>query len=253
SEKIETTPPHDQLDQPYKEFLIKPKNPKDEKAVFTADYLNQLIEKSHSILISHEVNKKRLNEGKLRATHIWPWSGGKKPLIQSFHEKYSLSGSVISAVDLIFGLGIAAGLEPIHVEGATGLPTTNYQGKVDAALNELQKKDFVFLHIEAIDEMGHTGDPFKKISALEDFDLKVVKPFIQAESLFNNELVIAVLPDHPTPIKIRTHTNEPVPFVIYNPQKPINKDRFFSEKEAENGELDLVTQGEDFIKLFLNK
>lgn len=253
SEDINSTPPHDQLDKPYTDFLAKPVDPADEKAKTTADYINLLIENSHRPLIEHEINKKRLDSGKRMATHIWPWGGGKKPNIKPFNEKYGLNGSVISAVDLIFGIGIAAGLEPIHVEGATGLPDTNYEGKVAAALTELNKKDFVFLHVEAIDEMGHTGDQDKKSSALKDFDQHVVKPFIKAEEEFNNELVIAVLPDHPTPCEIRTHSREPVPFAIYNPKKASKKNstRKYSEKAGKEGEYGLVENGEEFMKIFL--
>ncbi|MGQ4872557.1 MAG: cofactor-independent phosphoglycerate mutase [Promethearchaeia archaeon] len=254
SENIITTPPHDILDKQYLQYLIKPKDINDNRAKLTAEFLNQLIEKSHKILIEHPINKKRKKEDKLAATHIWPWSGGKKPNMKSFKEKFGLTGSVISAVDLIFGLGIAIGFEPIYVKGATGLPDTNYKGKVDAAFKELKKKDLVYLHVEGIDEMAHTGDPKKKIAALENFDKKIVKPFIKAEKKFNNELIISVLPDHPTPIKIRTHSGDPVPFVIYNPKKarknPLN--RGFSEKEGAKGELGLIKNGDDFINLLIN-
>ncbi len=254
SEKINTTPPHDQLDKPYKDFLVKPIDSNNKKANLTADFINQLIEDSYHHLVEHEINKKRLERGKLMATHIWPWSGGKKPDIKQFKEKFGLIGSVISAVDLIFGIGIAAGLKPIHVKGATGLPDTNYEGKVEAALNELKEKDFIFLHVEAIDEMGHSGDPRKKISALQDFDQRIVKPILEAERKFNDELVIAVLPDHPTPCEIRTHTKEPVPFVIYNPKNAQKRDtpRNYSEKAGKEGECGLVENGEKFMDLFLS-
>ncbi|MFX1338017.1 MAG: cofactor-independent phosphoglycerate mutase [Promethearchaeota archaeon] len=253
SENLLLTPPHDQLDKPYKNFLAKPKDPSEEKAKLTAEYLNSLIEKSHKLLIEHKINKKRAKDGKRMATHIWPWGCGKRPNIVPFHEKYGLYGSVISAVDLIFGIGIAVGFGAIHVKGATGLPDTNYHGKVKAALNSLKKKDFVYLHIEAIDEMGHTGDPEKKIAALIDFDQYVVGPIIKAEKMFNNELVIAVLPDHPTPCKIRTHSNEPVPFAIYNPLNisKAKKPQKYSEKAGENGEYGLIQNGEDFMRIFL--
>ncbi len=253
SEKLKLTPPHDQLDKPCKDFLAKPNDPNDEKAIYTADFINKLIEKSYKPLIEHEINKNRAKNGKRMATNVWPWGGGKKPEIEPFNKKYGLTGSVISAVDLVFGLGIAAGLEPIHVEGATGLPDTNYRGKVKAGLKELKKKDFVYLHVEAIDEMGHTGNPKRKIAALRDFDLKIVKPFIEAEKEFNNELVIAVLPDHPTPCEIRTHTNEPVPFAIYNPKNDLKakSSRKYSEKAGKEGEFGLIENGEEFMRLFL--
>ena len=186
------------------------------------------------------------------ASHIWPWSGGKKPDIESFNKKYGLNGSVISAVDLVFGIGIAAGLKPIHVEGATGLPNTNYKGKVNAAINELINKDFVYLHVEAIDEMAHTGDPQKKMDALKKFDENIVKPFLKAEEDFKNELVIAVLPDHPTPCKIRTHSADPVPFAIYNPSNKLEVSRKYSELSGKEGEYGLIENGEDFMNLFLS-
>ncbi len=254
SENVDLMAPHDLLNKPYKDFLCKPSDPNDEKARITSEFINQLIEKSHDLLINHEINKKRIKDGKIPATHIWPWSGGKKPDIQPFVKKYGLTGAVISAVDLMFGLGIAVGLEPIHVEGATGLPDTNYKGKIDAALKELRKKDFVYLHIEAIDEMGHSGDPKRKMAALEDFDAKIVKPIIEAEKEFNNELVIAVLPDHPTPCEIRTHSREPVPFVIYNPKKlrKSSETRKYSEKAGKEGEYGLIENGEEFMRLFLS-
>ncbi len=254
SENLNLTPPHDQLDKPYKDFLAKPKERSEEKAKITADYINDLIEKSHKLLIKHNINKKRAKAGKRMATHIWPWGCGKRPSIVPFYEKYGLNGSVISAVDLIFGIGIAAGLEPIHVKGATGLPDTNYRGKVKAALKSLKNKDFIYLHIEAVDEMSHTGDPNKKLAALNDFDRYIVKSFIQAEKKFNNELVIAVLPDHPTPCKIRTHSSDPVPFAIYNPQSEASAKatRKYSEQTGKEGEYGLIQNGEEFIHLLLN-
>lgn len=253
SENIISTPPHDQLSKPYKEFLPKSNDLDDEKANMTADYIIKLIERSHKPLIEHKINKNRAKNGKRMATHIWPWGGGIKPNIEPFNKKYGLNGSVISAVDLIFGIGIAAGLKPVRVEGATGLPDTNYKGKVEAALKELKEKDIAYLHVEAIDEMGHTGHPKKKITALKDFDQYIIKPFIDTQDEFNNELVIVVLADHATPCKIRTHSNEPVPFAIYNPKKEskIISSREYSEKSGEEGEFGLIENGEEFMKLIL--
>jgi len=253
SEKIATTPPHDILDKPYKDYLPIPQDSNNQKAQKTVNKIIKLIEKSATLLIANEINQNRKSHGKNIASNIWPWSGGKKPIIEPYNEKYSLEGSVISAVDLIFGLGIAARLQPVHVEGATGLPNTNYSGKVNAAINELKDKDFVYLHIEAIDEMGHTGDPQKKIAALKDFDEKIMKPIIQAESQFQNDLVIGVLPDHLTPCKIRTHSHEPVPFAIFNPKQERFTKRKFSEINGKNGEYDLIEKGEKFMKIFLNQ
>ncbi len=253
SENVQTTPPHDQLDQPYKDHLVRAIDSNDLLAINTAQKINELIEKSVQILSNHPINKKRRENGMSEATHIWPWSGGKKPDIRSFKDKYGFEGSVISAVDLIFGIGIAAGLKPVHVEGATGLLDTNFEGKVAAALNELKERDFVYLHVEASDEMGHAGDIEKKIEALELFDSRIVKPIIEAEKIYNNELVIAILPDHPTPVKIRTHSGEPVPFAIYDPRSSTKNtiERRYTEDSGRLGELGLIKNGEDFMNLFL--
>jgi len=253
SDQILTTPPHDVLDEPYKDHLPQPQNITNKKAVKTVNKIIELIDKSNAFLIEHEINKERMKRGKNMATHIWPWSGGIKPNIESFKQKYGLDGSVISAVDLIFGLGIAAGLKPIHIKGATGLPDTNYKGKVDAAIRELYERDFVYLHVEAIDEMGHTGDPKKKKAALKDFDTKILKPILKAESQFRKDLVIGVLPDHPTPCKIRTHSKDPVPFAIYNPKDEKLRKRQFSESNGKAGELGLIKNGEKFMRTFLNQ
>ncbi len=254
SAQLELTPPHDQLDKNYKDFLVKASNLDDKKAIMTANYLNELIEASNTLLINHEINKKRLKEGKLIATHLWPWGAGKKPNIEPFVKKFGLKGAVISAVDLIFGLGIAAGLEPIRVKGATGLLDTNYEGKVAAALNFLEKNDYVFLHVEAADEMSHAGDIQKKLIAVQDFDNHIVKPIIEAENKFNDDLVIAILPDHPTPCKIRTHTRDPVPFAIYDPSniKTSNLSRNFSEQSGKKGEYGLIKNGEEFMRILLD-
>jgi 2,3-bisphosphoglycerate-independent phosphoglycerate mutase len=255
SDKIICTPPHDQLDKPYKDFLIAPMDEKNTKAVYTAEVLNKLIEESRDLLVNHSINEERANNNNNIATNVWFWSGGKKPSLVPFKKKYGLTGGVISAVDLIFGLGVSIGLEPIHVKGATGLLNTNYAGKVQAAIDVLKNKDFVYLHVEAPDEMGHAGDYKKKIQAIEDFDAKIVKPIIEAESLFNNDLTIAVLPDHPTPVKIRTHSRDPVPFAIYSPKKaktPPIKKQYFSEKNATNAEFGEISSGEQFINLLID-
>jgi 2,3-bisphosphoglycerate-independent phosphoglycerate mutase len=254
SANIHLIPPHDYMGHRYEDILAKPIHPNDEKEKKTATIINELIEESTRYLTEHEINQTRARSGERMATHIWPWGGGKRPNIKPFKEKYGLSGSVISAVDLIFGIGIAAGLEPIRVKGATGLPDTNYQGKVDNAMQQLKENDYVYLHIEATDEMGHTGDPQKKINAVELFDQNIVKPFVEAENDFNNQLVVVVLPDHPTPCEKRTHTKEPVPFAIYKPQKalPVRSSRNYSESSGKEGELGLIEDGEEFMRLILN-
>jgi 2,3-bisphosphoglycerate-independent phosphoglycerate mutase len=254
SENIICTPPHDQLGKPYQDFLIQAKDPEDEKACWTAEHLNELIERTSPYLLKHPVNIARKKKGEKMATHIWPWSPGKKPAIQSFAEKFGKTGSVISAVDLIFGIGIAAGLEPIHVEGATGLPDTNYIGKAEAAIETLQQKDFVYVHIEAPDEMGHAADWERKKQSIEDIDEKVLGTILNAKDQFEEGLSIALLPDHPTPCEIRTHARDPVPFVFYNSLTDSEvrvPERRFIEASGKDAELGLIPDGESFMKLFL--
>ncbi|MBN2435056.1 MAG: cofactor-independent phosphoglycerate mutase [Spirochaetes bacterium] len=172
-------------------------------------------------------------------TDIWLWGAGKKPALKRFSEKYSISGVTVSAVDLIHGIGRAAGLNPVAVDGATGYLDTNYKGKVDAALNAFETHDFVYLHIEAPDETGHEGSLEKKRQAVEDFDLKVVGPMLEGMKKFN-DYTILLMPDHPTPVSVRTHTSDPVPFAFIStePQFEDIHRKFsasgYSEKEAKN-------------------
>lgn len=185
----------------------------------TADLLNALILKSQELLASHPVNLKRVAEGKDPANSIWPWSPGYRPKMEPLSQKYPQikKGSVITAVDLIRGIGRYAGLRCIDVEGATGLYNTNYEGKAAAAIEALKTDDFVYLHIEASDEAGHEGDVNLKLQTIENLDKRAVGPIYEAVKDWDEPVAIAVLPDHPTPCEHRTHTNEPVPFLIYYP------------------------------------
>jgi 2,3-bisphosphoglycerate-independent phosphoglycerate mutase len=255
SDQLICTPPHDQLDKAYAQFLVKPKDPTDLIAEATAHKLNSLIERSAPILADHSINKSRIAGGKLPATHVWFWSGGKRPNILPYSQKYGKTGAVISAVDLIFGIGVAAGLEPIHVPGATGLLDTNYAGKINAAIDALTQKDFVYVHVEAPDEMGHAGDLEKKIQAIEDFDRNIVGPAIRAQERFSEGLRIAVLPDHPTPIQIRTHARDPVPITICdvkNPRIHHHSAQKFTEKESLKGDLPFFRSGAEMIQYFFD-
>lgn len=214
---LDCTPPHDVPGQPFEPLLVKATSP---SGMETARLLNNLILKSQELLKDHPLNIQRKNDGKDPANSIWPWSGGNRPhmktLEQMFPDKIH-SGAVITAVDLIRGIGRYAGLECIDVEGATGLADTNYEGKAKAAVEALKHSDFVYLHVEASDEAGHDGDVALKLQTIENLDKRIVGPVMNAVKDFDEPVSIAVLPDHPTPCKHRTHTNEPVPFLIYYP------------------------------------
>ena len=246
--RIHCTPPHDVPGTPFRDVLIRPEAA---EAQATADLLNGLILRSQKLLENHPVNIKRKAEGKDAANSIWPWSPGYRPRMQTLMERFGIdSGVVISAVDLIRGIGVYAGLKPILVEGATGLWNTNYEGKVAAAVAALKDNDFVFLHIEASDEAGHEGDYNLKIKTIENLDSRVCKPILEAVQQMNEPITIAVLPDHPTPCRIRTHTGEPVPFLIYWPGDHADSVERFSEHSAQQGSYGLL-EGEQFINEFL--
>ena len=243
---LQCTPPHDVPGTLFREVLVQAETP---EALETADLLNGLILKSQALLASHPVNQKRIKEGKDPANSIWVWSPGYKPDMQTFQELYGKSGSVISAVDLIKGIGVYAGLEPIEVEGATGLFDTNYEGKAQAAIEALKTDDFVYLHIEAPDEAGHEGDVHLKIRTIEDLDSRVIGPIYEAVSTWDEPVAIAVLPDHPTPCRLKTHTKSPVPFIIY--KRGIEPDRVtrYDEESAKTGAYGTLV-GDQFIHTF---
>lgn len=247
---LSCTPPHDVPGTEFKKVLIQAN---DEASKETADYLNQLILKSQELLKDHPVNLKRIAEGKDPANSIWPWSPGYRPKMDTLKDLYGIkSGSVISAVDLIMGIGVYAGLDVIHVEGATGLYDTNYEGKAQAALDALKKQDFVYLHIEASDEAGHEGDYKLKTRTIEDLDAKVVKTIYEETQKWDEPVAIALLPDHPTPCALKTHTNKPVPFLIYRPNDDADVVTKYDEFDAVNGEFGLKV-GDEFMKLLFNK
>ena len=237
--RLDCTPPHDVPLHPFRPLMIKPEAP---EAQETADLLNNLILQSQEILKDHPVNLQRIAAGKDPANSIWPWSPGYRPAMQTMQEMYGFKqGSVISAVDLIRGIGVYAGLEVIDVEGATGLYDTNYEGKAHAALEALKTNDFVYLHVEASDEAGHEGDVDLKIRTIENLDKRAIGILFEELQKWDEPVAIAVLPDHPTPCAIRTHTNTPVPFLIYKPgQEPDSVTRFdeFSVLEGKHGILE---------------
>jgi 2,3-bisphosphoglycerate-independent phosphoglycerate mutase len=245
---LHCTPPHDVPGTPFADVMIKALS---EEAVGTADILNELTLKSQKLLENHPVNIKRKALGKDPANSIWLWSPGYRPQMLTISQLFGVkSGAVISAVDLIKGIGVYAGLRPIIVEGATGLYDTNYEGKAQAAIDALKQDDFVYLHIEASDEAGHEGDVDLKVKTIEYLDSRIVKPIFEAVSTWNEPVTIAILPDHPTPCSIRTHTANPVPFLIYRPgQQPDGLSRY-DEYEAQKGSFGSL-RSEEFMKLLL--
>jgi 2,3-bisphosphoglycerate-independent phosphoglycerate mutase len=220
---IVCAPPHDHPNEEWRPLLVKAEEnaPQEEgrmSAQETADLLNDLILRSQELLGQHPFNIERAKRGERQANSIWPWSGGYRPSMQTLAEQFPQlkSGSVISAVDLIRGIGRYAGLDVIEVEGATGLADTNYEGKTQAALEALREQDFVFVHVEASDEAGHDGDLDLKLRTIEQLDRRMIGPIYEEVKTWDEDVCIAVLPDHPTPVEQRIHVSEPVPFVIWH-------------------------------------
>jgi len=241
---VECTPPHDIQDKDVTDYL--PRGDGD-------DVINQLMESSYDVLSAHPVNKSRAEKGKRQANSIWLWGQGRRPLMPTFREKYGLEGAVISAVDLTKGIGIYAGFEVITVPGATGWIDTNYVGKAEHALWALKTKDIVYLHVEAPDEAGHTGDVKNKLRAIEDFDEFVVGNIIHGMKQFDAYRIM-VLPDHPTPLEIRTHTADPVPFAIYdNARERAGDPVQYDERIAERKDALIIKEGHTLMDYFLTQ
>ena len=239
------TPPHDILDKKISDFL--PRGP-------GSSALLDMMVRSSSLLKEHAINKERIKKGARPANSIWIWGEGRKPALDSFYEKYKLEGSVISAVDLIKGIGILAGLQPVKVEGATGTINTNFKGKANAAVNELTgDKDFVYLHLEAPDECSHQGDTRKKVKAIEIIDREVIGPVKEALDRQGADYKMMILPDHYTPVSVRTHTSEPVPFMIYDSsRKAYSRSERFDEFSAKRTGL-YFKQGYKLLDHFFKK
>lgn len=248
NKEIICTPPHDVPGTKFEDVLVKSASP---EADSTAKLINDLIIKSQQILPKHPVNIKRIKEGKDPANSIWPWSPGFRPQMQTLQERFGIkTGSVISAVDLIRGIGVYSGLIPIIVEGATGLWNTNYEGKAEAAIDAIKNNDFVFVHVEASDEAGHEGDYELKVKTIESLDARICKPILEATSKMDEPVSIAVLPDHPTPCKLRTHSDKPVPFMIYKPGETPDNINEYNEFSAQKGSYGTL-KNDEFIKEFL--
>jgi 2,3-bisphosphoglycerate-independent phosphoglycerate mutase len=222
-EGMETTPPHDITDQKTAAYMPKGDG---------AERLLELMTASQRILAEHPLNKRRQAEGHRQATSIWLWGQGKAPQLPPLTQRFGITGGVISAVDIIHGLGVYAGLERIHVPGITGFLDTNYVGKGEYAVRSLEKNDLVFVHVEATDEAGHMGDVEKKIQALEDFDEKVVGTVLKGMA-HRKDYRILLMPDHPTAIALKTHVADPVPFVLFSAKDPQNNGNVgYNEKDA---------------------
>lgn len=234
------TPPHDITGKAILDFLPKGDG---------ADVLANIMNSCQMLFHNHPVNKKRVEEGKLPANSAWLWGQGKLPNIVPYRNTFGLNGAVISAVDLIKGIGICAGLDSINVPGATGYIDTNYLGKAQAALNALENHDFVYVHVEAADEASHAGSMEHKIKAIEDFDRQVVGTVLDGLKKYESYAVLCC-PDHPTPVRIMTHTSEPVPFVIYRGSKTVgNGANSYCESEAKK--TGLVVKGHELMPMLL--
>jgi 2,3-bisphosphoglycerate-independent phosphoglycerate mutase len=245
SVNVECAPPHDIIGKEITEYLPKGRGDK---------FLQNLIKQSVGILEGHSINIKRKASGKKPANSIWLWGQGKKPVLPTYQEKYGLKGALISAVDLTKGLGIYAGFEILSVPGATGWLDTNYSGKAEYALNALRDVDFVYIHVEAPDEAGHSGNCKDKIKAIEDFDSFVVGRVMKGLQERFGDYRVLLMPDHATPIKVRTHTDEPVPFVIYDSRfKRNNEGVTYDESISERNDIVVIEEGYRLMDYFIKE
>jgi 2,3-bisphosphoglycerate-independent phosphoglycerate mutase len=243
---FKATPPHDIPGAPWESLLVEHTCSEGKE---TAELLNGLIVKSREILANHPVNRTREAAGKDPANCISLWSSGYRPAMETFGEKFALSGAVVSAVDIIKGIGVYAGMDVIPVNGATGLADTNYEGKAEAAVKALKDHDFVYVHVEATDEAAHEGNIDLKIKALEYLDKRLVKYIVEKTAQMDEKVSIAVIPDHATPCKLRTHTHDPVPFIIYNPDLSGDDVVEYNEETTEKGYYGIL-RGDEFIRAF---
>jgi 2,3-bisphosphoglycerate-independent phosphoglycerate mutase len=246
NEIIECTPPHDARGEEISKILPKAET---QEAKGVGELLSRMILDSKMVLQNHSVNFARRKAGKRPGNMIWPWGGGRKPVMPTFKEKYGVDAAVISAVDLVKGIGVCAGMTVVDVPGATGLYDTNYEGKAEYALAALEDRDMVFVHVEAPDEAGHSRDYALKVKTIEDLDKRLIGQIMDE---LKEDCVIAVLPDHPTPIQIGTHTRDPVPFTIYSPSVEADNVKKFDEFSAKKGRFGSIA-GEAFMSLFFGK
>ena len=278
-------PPHDHPNEPWRPLLIKPEPstlngsepnslngseptslngsvgcdsvaalPPHLTPLQTVDLLNELILRSQELLARHPYNLAKAAKGERQANSIWPWSGGYRPSMQTLMQQYPevKTGTVISAVDLIQGIGRYAGLRIVKVPGATGLANTNYEGKAQAAIDALQHDDFVFVHVEATDEAGHDGDLDLKLRAINYLDQRLIRPIMEAIEKMDEPVCVAVLPDHPTPVELRIHVNEPVPFIIWHRGITPDDVQHYDEVSCVGGSYGLLRL-QEFMHTFINE
>ena len=240
---ITCAPPHDHPNEEWKPLLVKADIP---EAQETADLINDLILKSQELLAKHPYNVAKAAKGERQANSIWPWSGGYRPSMETLMQQYPeiKSGAVISAVDLIQGIGKYAGLRIIKVPGATGLADTNYEGKAQAAIDALRQDDFVFVHVEASDEAGHDGDLELKLKTIEYLDQRLIAPIYHEVKDWQDDVCIAVLPDHLTPVEMRIHVGQPVPFLIWHRGIEPDDVQQYDEVSCVNGSYGLLRLNE---------
>jgi len=247
---LKSTPPHDVVGEPIQEHLLKGNNG---TLNHLSDNLNQLMYKSSDILEKQPINEKRVESGKNPANMIWLWGQGPKPQLPPFKEEYGLKGATITGVDLIKGIGTYLGLTNIHVPGATGYYDTDYCGKAEYALEALKDHDLVFIHVEAPDEAGHAGDIQEKIKAIERIDRRILRK-LRNKLPSIDDYALAVLPDHPTPIDIRTHTSDPIPFAVYAPGCEADMTESYNEVSVLNSfknSSNEIMEGYKFLKFFI--
>jgi 2,3-bisphosphoglycerate-independent phosphoglycerate mutase len=247
--RLECFPPHDHVGVELESLRIKSLVPGGEN---TADLLNRLVVESQKFLVEHPINLKRCAEGKQPANALWPWAPGKKPRMETMQQRFGVRGAAITAVDLIKGLAIYAGMTPVSVPGATGLYDTNYEGKADAALQALEEFDFVYIHVEAPDEAGHERNLTLKIRTIEDLDRRLIQRVLDGLSTRRMEAVLALLPDHPTPIAQGNHTREPVPVAILTPGISPDVVTCYDEESVKQGNLGLFEK-DQFIRCFFGR
>lgn len=241
---LATVPPHDFTNKDVTEFWERYQK---------FPHLQSLLAKVRDFLGRHEINRERVARGLHPANCIWLWGEGKSPVMPTLKERYGISGALISAVDLLKGIGVYAGLDIINVPGATGYLDTNYEGKAAAALDALREKDFVFVHVEAPDETGHQGDLPKKIQAIEEFDQRIVQPILQGLRDMGTDFRIVIAMDHFTPIAIQTHSDQPVPVAVYDSRRIApGSGKGYSEGNAATG-CKLLANGEEFMKMILER
>ena len=258
SKHIVCAPPHDHPNEAWRELLVKaeenaPVETGRLSAQQTADLINEMILKSQDLLAAHPFNQERAKRGERQANSIWPWSGGYRPSMETLQQQYPeiKSGTVISAVDLIRGIGHYAGLKIVEVEGATGLADTNYEGKAQAAIEALEKDDFVFVHVEASDEAGHDGDLELKLKTIEYLDQRLIAPIYNNVQSWDEPVCIAVLPDHLTPVEQRIHVGQPVPFLIWYRGIDADNVQQYDEVSCVSGSYGLLKLNE-FMQTLMN-